>query len=219
MTADGVQIVGDWVAAPTTIGAVILLHMMPATRSSWSPFQIALAKRGLASLAIDLRGHGDSTRGSEDQVYDYKEFADEEHRSSLFDVIGAFQWLKKRGFEPSRIGLCGASIGANLAIEFLCEEPAVTGAVLLSPGRDYQGLDAVFDIGGVLPHQAIWIAASEGDDQESFEASKAAFAETCCARKAWVPFKNSGHGTELFKSHPQLLDQVAEWLRDTIQGI
>lgn len=217
-TDDEVTIVADWTAAPTTIGAVILLHMMPANRLSWAGFQGVLAKRGIASLALDLRGHGESTAGPEGATLDYKKFTDEEHQSSLFDVSGAFAWLRRRGFEGPRIALCGASIGANLALQQLLDEPQISGAALLSPGRDYHGTKAQDDVGGVLPHQSLWVAASEGDDQQSFDAAKELHDAAPVDRKTLVPLRNAGHGTAMLTAHPEVAEALADWLRDTIQG-
>ncbi|MBI4138969.1 alpha/beta fold hydrolase [Candidatus Uhrbacteria bacterium] len=217
-TTDGVEIVGDWVTAPTTFGAVVLLHMMPLDRTSWRAFQQALSDRGLASLAIDLRGHGESLESSESGKLDYTTFSDEEHQSSLLDAIGAFDWIRRRGFEPTRISACGASIGANLAVQLLLEQPQMSGAALLSPGSNYHGTNAVSDAASVLDHQGIWIAASEGDDQESFEAAQAVSDAASSTRKTMVPLKNAGHGTAMLQSHPELVANLADWLKETIQG-
>lgn len=219
-TVDGVKIVGDWVTAPTTLGAVILVHSMQTTRSSWAAVQAALAKRGLASVAIDLRGHGDSIVGPEGAGIDAKTFkSDAEHQSSLYDVIGAYEWLRDRGIAPSQMAVVGASIGANLAVEFLLEHPLVAAGALLSPGADYHGTNVVADAPSVLPDQSMWIAASEIDDQESFEASQKVYEEVTSDRKTFVPLKNAGHGTEMFNSHPELIETLADWLLAAIQHV
>ena len=111
VTDDCVTIIGDWVTAPTTVGSVILLHMLPATRASWAAFQHTLGERGLASLAIDLRGHGNSVKGPGGKPLDYKKFSEEEHASSIGDVRGAFQWIRSRGIDRERITVAGASLG------------------------------------------------------------------------------------------------------------
>lgn len=217
-TIDDVTIAGDWVAAPTTIGAVILLHTMRTNRKTWADFQTKLAKRGVASLAIDLRGHGESLQGPGGANLDFKAFSKEEHQTSFYDALGAFDWLKRRGFEPARIAFCGASIGANLSVQMLLEEPRLAGAALLSPGGDYQGTDAVADAGNILPGQALWIAASEGDDRESFEASKKIAAQAVSDRKEFIRLKNAGHGTAILTSHPETAEALADWLRDAFRG-
>jgi len=218
-TLDEVTIVGDWVTAPTMIGAVILVHSMPQNRLSWSAFQTLLAGRGLASLAIDLRGHGESLQGPGGVGIDFKNFSEAEHQGSLYDVIGAYEWVQRRGVDPARVALGGASIGANLAVQMLAEAPAVRGAVLLSPGKEYQGLDATQDIETILPHQSVWVAASEGDDQEAFESAKRISEVAPSDRKTFVPLKNAGHGLAMFTAQPPLADQAADFLKDIIQSV
>lgn len=216
-TVDDVKIVGDWVAAPTTLGAVILLHMMPTNRRSWAKFQAALARQGLASLAIDLRGHGESTEGSQGSTLDFRNFSDDDHLLSRFDVERAFTWLRDRSFETKRIALCGASFGANLALDFLPDEPLLAGVAALSPGEDFHGTDAVRSVMGITPEQGILFVASEGDDQGSFEAAKAAFEEAPTDRKQFWPLRNAGHGTNMFDADPALMDKTAAWLLDMVQ--
>lgn len=128
VTNDGVTIVGNWVTSPTTIGAAILLHQYPSTRQSWSDVQRILATRGIASVAIDLRGHGESIKGPDGIQLDYQVFKDEEHASSIHDVRGAYEWIQARGIERDRIVAVGASIGANLALNFLSEELCACGS-------------------------------------------------------------------------------------------
>lgn len=218
-TIDNIKIVGNWVTAPTTFGAVILLHMMPANRKSWAAFQTLLAKQGLASLAIDLRGHGDSIESAEGARLDYAVFSDEEHQSSILDVIGAFDWIKRRGLQADKIAVCGASIGANLALQFLAEEPKLAGAALLSPGENYRGINTLEDVLAVLPSQALWAAASEGDDQPSYTAAQKVIAAAESEKKEFVALKNAGHGTAMLESHPEIATDLAGWLKDLIQGV
>lgn len=218
-TIDDVTIVGDWMAAPTTLGAVILVHMMPSNRTAWAEFQPLLAKRGLASLAIDLRGHGESLKGPGGAALDFKNFSDSEHESSIYDVLAASEWIARRGFEKGRIAVVGASFGANLAAQLLIEDPHIAGAALLSPGQNYHGTDVVEDAGSLGNEQALWIAASEGDDQESFVASKAAFENAPCEKKFFLPLRNAGHGTKILSSQANLSVQLADWLKQIIQGV
>ena len=59
----------------------------------------------------------------------------------MADVKAARAFLAtRREVVPNRIGIAGASIGANLAILFAAGDPTVRSLVLLSPGIDYRGL-------------------------------------------------------------------------------
>ncbi len=216
-TVDGILIVGSWSPAPTMLGAVLLLHMMPETRGSWSAFQRALVKRGIGSLAIDLRGHGDSANTEDGDTVDYQEFENADHQSSAIDVVAALDWIRSRGIELNRIAVAGASIGANLGIQLLAEYPRLAGAVALSPGADYHGIHALEDAQNLHPEQALFIAASENDPQ-SFADSKALYEVSPTERKMFVPSPTAGHGTNQFKMNPQLMEKAADWIAEVLKG-
>src|SRR3989338_5627500 len=88
-TSDNVDIVGDYYASQRWRG-ILLLHMMPADRQSWSGLAIELSKAGVDVLAIDLRGHGESAGGPEG----YLDFSDDEHQQSILDVEAAVDFLR-----------------------------------------------------------------------------------------------------------------------------
>jgi alpha-beta hydrolase superfamily lysophospholipase len=215
-TFDGVKIVAEWYPVPTTIGVAILLHMMPMDRRSWMPFQQVLAKYGIASLALDMRGHGESLETETGQKLDYKKFEDIQHQQSLNDVQAALDWLHKKNYPLDRIMMAGASIGANLSLAMLEQEPGLCGAVLLSPG-DYRGISSVDASLYVKTHHCLWAAASDGDDPEAFKAASEIVEKAAASRKTFVPYKNAGHGIHLFTSDPKLMDNLATWMRDSFQ--
>lgn len=218
-TADNVEIVGDWVTSPTTSGAVVLLHMFPSARHSWAAVQAALARRGLASLAIDLRGHGESTRGPGGAQLDFQKFKEDEHASSIEDVRAAVEWIRGRGIERTRIAIAGASIGANLALEFLASDPQTPAAVLLSPGENYHGVTTLDVAEDVLPHQAVWMAASAGDDDGSARTVDALEQKLAVEQKTIERLRGAGHGNKMFEADTGLMDRMADWLRDRILSV
>jgi alpha-beta hydrolase superfamily lysophospholipase len=218
-TTDDVEIVGDWVTAPTTIGAVILLHSYSTARQSWAAFQRTLAQRGLASLAIDLRGHGESLRGEQGVALDYKKFAEEDHLASMEDVRGAYEWIRKRGIERARIAVVGASIGANMALRFLSEEPQVAAAGLLSPGVNFHGVETPDAAEHVIPEQGVWMAASAGDDQESYNSVLALDPLLEIQHKTIERLQGAGHGLKMFDADAALMGKLADWLRDRVLGV
>src|SRR5207245_1856203 len=99
-------------------GYVLLLHMMPAVKESWQELAKALNEAGLSALAIDFRGHGESVSKSDGTRLNYKDFADEQQQAKILDVRGAMEWLRARGAQDSQIAVIGASIGANLALQY-----------------------------------------------------------------------------------------------------
>ncbi len=214
-TDDGVKIVGDWQSAPTILGALALFHMMPETRMSWMPVQRSCAKFNLASLAIDLRGHGDSKETTDDTTIDYHTFTDEEHQSTYADVMAAVGWIKKRGIDKRRIVLGGASYGANLALQFLASDPLLPGAVLLSPSLDYHGIETEESMRDLTYNQSVFIAASQ-EDKNSFADSKKLFDLAPCQNKIFVPYKGAGHGTSMFAYDRELPEKIVAWAASLI---
>ncbi len=217
-TSDGVRIAGDLYQAAGDRG-VLLLHMMPATRKSWAVLAGKLQEAGVQSLAIDLRGHGESQGGPNG----YKSFSDAEHQSSRLDVEAGAAFLRGRGVK--RLSLAGASIGANLALQHLAEHPDATAAALLSPGLDYRGIGTESLLRRVAPHQRILLAASADDDYSyaSVERLRTFLAEggrqvTEAARggaSAVHIFRDAGHGTAIFDAEPAFADVVARWLAES----
>ncbi len=209
ITTDRVTIVGDWNAPSGATKTVLLIHMMPATRVSWMPLSQALNAAGFATLAIDLRGHGESvtlgqTHG--DIQLNYKNFSDAEHQASRLDVDAAFSFLKQKRFDESAIALVGASIGANLALDAMYRYNSTSRAVLLSPGLDYRGIKTESPMRQLGAHQKVWIVAAEGDD---YSAKSSIALQQLQKETATVTiFGGADHGTTLFSSQPNLSPDI-----------
>lgn len=211
-TPDQVSLVGSFVHGDTGAPLVILAHMLPADRTSWHAFQNALLEKGIDSLAIDLRGHGDSVFQSGVAI-DYHTFGSAEHQAGLIDLQAAFQWAIGRGYDPKRIGLGGASIGANLCLQLAAQEHSIRAMFLLSPGENYHGVETFAVATRLASSQAILIVASMGDDQASADASTQLMERVPSLEKQFIPFVTAGHGTSLFQSHPELVSRLTDWLR------
>lgn len=60
-TDDGVILKGDYYGKESKKPTVVLMHMLGRSRADYAPLIPLLQKKGFAVLAIDLRGHGEST--------------------------------------------------------------------------------------------------------------------------------------------------------------
>lgn len=212
-TKDGLEIVADYYE-PSDAGSnkgAILLHMMPATRESWREFAPQLAERGYHVIAPDLRGHGESQSGSEG----YKSFTDEEHQASSQDVEASYKHLREQGVEE--FSIIGASIGANLALEFMASHADVKRGVLLSAGLNYKGLETLPLATQLKGDQGVLFVASHDDGRSSGncvamnEELMSAIPEG--PEKRLIAYENAGHGTDMFdKENPDLAQEILQWL-------
>jgi dipeptidyl aminopeptidase/acylaminoacyl peptidase len=98
-----ITISGWWFAADGSKKAFILVHGRNSNRKALVRYAPYFVSRGTSVLAIDLRGHGDSSFG-------YATFGDRERA----DVMGAVDWLFCNRFGPEdKIGILGLSMGAT----------------------------------------------------------------------------------------------------------
>lgn len=205
-TKDGLTIEGDYYASSRESG-VLLLHMMPADRTSWNSFALKLQEAGFHILAIDLRGHGKSTGGP----VGYRTFSDAEHQQSIFDIEAAVEFLYGKGIKKLHIG--GASIGANLAVQYAAKHLEVVSVLLLSPGLDYHGIHTDIWIDNIKPHQAVLLVASD-DDVYSFTSIKALFDRSTSLPKREIKLlSEAGHGTSMFEKNSAFIEELTTWLK------
>lgn len=212
-TDDGVTIVGEHREGAAGGPAALLLHMMPAAKESWGPLAEALAGRGFTTLAIDLRGHGESVRGPGGRRLDYKAFSDEEQQTKMKDVEAAVRWLESRGAERPRLALVGASIGANLSIAYAGAHRDVPAVVALSPGLDFRGV-LTEDAAAAMPRsQKLLLAASE-EDGYSFASIRALARAKADAETQELG--GAGHGTAMLERAPGFFAYVVEWIVNNV---
>ncbi|MDP3735059.1 MAG: alpha/beta fold hydrolase [bacterium] len=210
-TTDGVVIAGFYQAGTSRRGA-LLLHMMPATKESWDTFAAALHERGYHTLAVDLRGHGESDGGPDG----YQKFDDARHRSSTYDVEAGVLFLVDHGIAPEGLVVIGASIGANLAIEYLAAHSEVRQAVALSAGLNYHGVSAEHAIEMLRAPQRVFLVSAEDDRVLGNAEMNRRLAELVpeAIEKKLLIYTRAGHGTDMFgKEEPDLAAEILAWLR------
>ncbi len=114
-TSDGISLAGTWRPIPgdSKAPAVLLIHDFSRERREWDVLAHDFLVHGLATLAIDLRGHGESTRkGGGETVRPSPRFL-RDPRSFPRDVKAALDWLRERS---PMVGAIGLATGANLAV-------------------------------------------------------------------------------------------------------
>lgn len=211
-TNDGVEIVGDYYNSAGNKKALLLLHMMPATKESYEKFAQNALKNGFNSLAIDLRGHGDSTVQN-DKILNYTKFSDTQHQKSILDVSSAVDFLNQKGFSKENVYIVGASIGANLALEYLTQNHEVKKAVLLSSGLDYRGIKTDKFIKNLVADQGLFFVISEEDVYSFDSVNKLLELVPKGVNIKEKIYQYAGHGTDILISVKESSDLIIDWLK------
>jgi alpha-beta hydrolase superfamily lysophospholipase len=204
-TEDGVTIAATWYEAGSRPApAVVLIHMLNKSRRDWEPVGVQLAAAGIGALAIDLRGHGEST-GSVD-ASDYS--------ALVRDVSAARRYLASRGdVQQTRVGIAGASIGANLALLEAAGDTSIASLALLSPSLDYRGLriEAATAKYGARP---LLLVAS--DDDPYAARSVRDLQKAGRGTRETVVLSHAGHGTVMLARDQDLARTLVDWFRRTL---
>lgn len=206
-TSDNIKIVGNYFKVDQNpIGWVLLLHMMPATKESWNDLSKKLQNVGYESLAIDLRGHGESD-------LDFTKFTDKEHQKSILDVEAAIEFLKSKGAIVDKICLIGASIGANLSLKYISEHAEFKKATLLSPGLNYRGITTEYMVDKLKQGQKVLFISAGDDGENSAEVRQLFNRVPDGVEKKFEIYKIGGHGTDILMGHPELSDLIINFIK------
>ena len=201
-TSDGWLIAASYRAPRPGRAVLILAHGVASSRNEWEPFAARLAEQGVGSLALDLRGHGESRRGPNGEM-DLASFdATGEWPRAVQDFAAAAAWLRARGVPAARVAFGGASIGANLASLAASKRQAAPFLLLLSPSENYHGVG--LDVRPGLKT----LAAASAPDGYAFAGVRALAARTPTVDALEAP---AGHGVQMF-ADPATFDRIVAWV-------
>lgn len=213
LESDGWEIVGDLVipSAPVPVPAVLMLNQAAGNRSAYTSLAARLADRGVASLRVDLRGHGESTnRGTFDP--------EEPNATAILegtshDVLAALRFLTGHAsVDSTRLGVVGASYSGEAMAEAGRQAGFAKAYVALSPGsfstESARGIDGT---------GAAWLFIRSRDEQVSWVriAVDSAMGFSRVAEAWLVP--GSEHATRILSAHSGIADRIAGWLVSNLQ--
>ncbi len=178
-TEDGVVIVGDYAPAVPRRGekppVAILLHDAGADRSAWKALVPALQRGGFATLAIDLRGHGESIEPPALRLRQKAQARDAAlFRAMYKDVAAAYVWLAGQDeVDLARFAIIGNGVGGSLALESAGRDRSVDAIVCVSPTREEHGPSATAAV-RKCEGRSILIIAARADDEFAHELQRIA---------------------------------------------
>ncbi|MCX5769607.1 MAG: alpha/beta fold hydrolase [Candidatus Hydrogenedentes bacterium] len=211
-TADGVSMAATLYPAGPGAPGLVLVHALGSTRLAWDHFALKAQQAGYSVLAFDIRGHGQSTSQNRSQIT-YRNFTTEDWLGALNDIDAARTFLINSGADPTNTAIVGASIGANLALNYAVKTPGVPAIVMISPGLDYKGVTTRAKL-VELGERPVLLMTSTGDSYS---------AASCSTLKQVAPghcelreYAGTAHGTDLLDAAPAAIEQIFVWLKPII---
>ncbi len=209
-TKDGVKIAADLYSVDNAVGWLVLVHMMPATKESYKDLATRLQRLGHESVAIDLRGHGESDGGPNG----YLKFSDADNQKSILDLEAATSYLiQERGAAPDKIYFIGASIGANLSLQYIGEHLEYKTAILLSAGLNYHGIKTEPLVKNLKAGQKVFLVSAKDDDNNVEESQKLFDLTSVGIEKEIKIYNSGGHGTDILGNQSDLNNLIIEFIK------
>jgi dienelactone hydrolase len=204
--SDGWHLVGDLLlpAAGRPLPGVLMLNKAAGDRSAYREFADQLAARGVASLRLDLRGHGESTNlGS---FVPGEQRRDPKIWDAEADVTAALRYLRAHpAVDAERLGVVGSSYSGEEMAEAGRAEGYARAYVTLSPGSFSEASIQGIDASGVP-----WLFIAANNDRFLAEITDALREQSRTVELLLVP--GTGHATDLLQEHPELAERIAVWL-------
>jgi dienelactone hydrolase len=203
-TADGVALAASWRAVEGNDKApgVLLVHDFSRERRELEPLARRLADAGYATLAIDLRAHGESTKRNGQPIPISPRFL-KDPSGFPRDVEAAATWLRARAPKTAALGF---STGGYLAL-LAAARGQVDTAVAVSVNEPRVNALA----GDKLPvPRATFLLACEQDPGRA-ESARRLDAEGREPKKLLL-FPGAAHNLAVLREHPEAEAAVLDWL-------
>jgi len=201
-TDDGAILYGDYfVPHDGGTPVVLLLHQLYTRRSSWNPIINPLLESGFRVLAVDLRGYGASSGAGINWTH------------AQDDTQAWLRWLYGQpGVRHDAVFIAGASMGANLALVGCTQADLCNGAVALSPGRSYFGVQVDDAIISGKPALIVYADRDYRPRRDMPELLELAAENGTQEIINVLTYPGRAHGVDLFRMEDDLLPQVIGWM-------
>jgi dienelactone hydrolase/uncharacterized damage-inducible protein DinB len=231
--SDGTVLKASYFPAAKPGPGVLLLHQINRTRKAWDGLAGQLAAAGINTLTLDMRGFGES--GSP-----YTKLTDAERAQvrNMWpgDVDTAWQYLVSQpGVKRDVIGVGGAGwFGVLPSVEVARQHAAEVKSMVLLSGETLQDGMQFLRQASQLP--GLFVVADDDEYPPTVEAMELLyitasnpgkkFVHYSAAQEApWLWYETAdvgkvsatgGHGTDLFKVHPELPRIIVNWFVTTL---
>jgi len=202
----GWELIGDLrlPASKNALPAVLMLNKAAGNRNTYSELALELAARGIASLRIDLPGHGESTNLG-------RFIPGEVQRSPMIwdaeqDVFSAHKFLMSQArIDANRIGIVGSSYSGEEMAEAGRQYRFAQAYVALSPGSFSDESISTIDSSGVP-----WLFIASKNERFLREITAAVQQHSQSVQLLIVP--GASHATDILEEQSDIAERIAVWL-------
>jgi len=232
-SSDGTVLKATYFAAAKPGPGALLFHQSNRTRKDWDDLAAQLAAAGINTLTVDNRGHGESGGKYDEWTEPNKEQAKQQWPA---DIDTAFQYLVSQpGVKRDVIGLGGAGLlGVNSSVQAARRHPVEVKSLALLSGETFRdGLQFLRE-SSQLP--GLFVVADDDEYPPTVEAMELLYITSSNPAKKFVHYSaahdapwlwyepvdvgkvpaNGGHGTDMFKTHPELPGIIVDWFVTTL---
>jgi dienelactone hydrolase len=226
-SADGVVLKATYFPAARPGPGILLFHQSNRTRNSWDELARQLAVAGISTLALDIRGYGESGGTRIEATQPEKQRA---------DLETAFRFLVSQpGIRPNAIGAAGTGwLGVDNSVAIARLHPNDIKSLVLMSGETLRpGIEFLHEA-QQLPE--LFVVSDSDEYPPTVEAMLLLYARSSSPTRKlihysaehdapWLWYETSdpskvpatgNHGTDLFKTHPDLPGTVVEWFVSTL---
>ncbi len=215
--SDGWKLVGDLLLpqAKHPVPAVIMLNRAAGDRTEYASLAVRLTEQGIASLRVDLRGHGESINKGKFIPYN-QESVEATIKPSHEDVTAIHGYLKTmRGIDPKRIGFVGASYSGEMMAIAARKSGYGRAYVALSPGSFSDESMEVIDGSGIP-----WLFVRSADEKVADLMKEVFTALREKSRKAEIiEVAGTEHGSRILDVQPDMTEMIAVWFKHNLGGL
>jgi tetratricopeptide (TPR) repeat protein len=205
---------------------VLLLHQSNRTRKAWEDVAAQLAAAGINTLTLDMRGFGESA--GKPKPYN--------RLTNARDIDAAFQFLVSQpGVKRDVIGVGGAGwFGVLPSVDVARQHAAEVKSLVLLSGETLQDGLQFLRQASQLP--GLFVVADDDEYPPTVEAMELLYITSSNPGKKFVHYSaaqeapwlwyetsdiskvpgNGGHGTDMFKIHPELPGIIVNWFVTTL---
>jgi alpha-beta hydrolase superfamily lysophospholipase len=207
-TSDGVALAASWRAASgdEKAPAVLLIHDFSRERRELEPLAQMLGEAGYATLTIDLRAHGESTKKNGQPIPISPRLLSDPSGFPR-DVEAATAWMKARA---PRTAALGFSTGGYLAL-LAAARRQVDTAIAISVNAP-----RVAALAGDVPPvtRSVLLLACEADPGRADSARQ--LETSALAPKRLLLFHGPAHNLAVLREHPEAQKAVLVWLAERL---